>query len=200
VTALRNRRHERFAQERAMGKSLREAWQVASGKPGKGYAYSSHLAALPHVAARIAELRAEYEAAERDALETVVAKFEVTAGRVLAELAKIAFANIGDYVHLDRKGEPDPDLGGLSRDQLAAVRDIAVEERRTGSGENATVVRKVRFRLFDKRAALVALGHHLGLFGERAPYAVAHPPLLEAERMPTVEEWEAELDAGVHDR
>jgi phage terminase small subunit len=199
MTMLRNPRHERFAQERAMGKSQREAWQIANGSLNKSGAYSSRLAAQPHVAARIRELRAEYEAAEKQALETVVARFEVTTGRVLAELAKIAFANIADYVDLDRKGEPNPDLSALSRDQLAAVRDVTVEERKTGSGENASVVRKVRFRLFDKRAALVALGHYLGLFGERPPRAVAHPPLLEAERMPTAEEWEAELNAGAFD-
>ena len=48
----------------------------------------------------------------------------------------------------------DFDLSTLTREQAAAVREVSVDDR------------KVRFKLYDKRAALVDLGKHLGAFKE----------------------------------
>ena len=73
----------------------------------------------------------------------------VTADAVVAELAKIGFSNMQDYV---QEGFTLQDIQRLTRDQAAAVQEVVIEEGR------------VRFKLLDKRAALVDLGRHLGLF------------------------------------
>ena len=73
----------------------------------------------------------------------------VTADAVVAELAKIGFSNMQDYI---QEGFTLQDIQRLTRDQAAAVQEVVIEENR------------VRFKLLDKRAALVDLGRHLGLF------------------------------------
>ena len=160
--ALVNARHERLAQERAQGKSLTEAWLIATGRRSTGYA--SRLGLRPEIAARIAEIKAEHEAARRKALVEAAARFEVTAERVVAELARIAFANFTDFVTIGDDGVPRPDFAKVGFDEGAALQVLVLEEkldRRTG-----LETRKVKVRLGDKRLALVALGNYLGLFGE----------------------------------
>jgi len=79
VPVLANARHERFAQEIAQGKSLTDAYAAAGYKVDDGNA--SRLAARPHMAARIDELKAE--AAEAAG---------ISAQQVLDAIAAIAFA------------------------------------------------------------------------------------------------------------
>jgi hypothetical protein len=66
---LQNARHEAFAQARAAGARLDDAYEDAGFAYGRGH--SSRLAATPEVAERIAELRAA-RAAETDASEQAV--------------------------------------------------------------------------------------------------------------------------------
>jgi hypothetical protein len=76
----------------------------------------------------------------------------LTGDMVVEELRKIAFANMADYMKLGPKGDITLDFSGLTRDQAAALGQVKV------SGESVT------FKLHDKRAALVDLGRHLGIF------------------------------------
>ena len=73
----------------------------------------------------------------------------VTADAVITELAKIGFSNMQDYVGESFSVQ---DIQGLTRDQAAAIQEITVD------GD------KIRFKLADKRAALVDIGRHLGIF------------------------------------
>lgn len=94
-------------------------------------------------------------------------KLEISAERIVAELAKIGFANMQDFTRL--VGEDRVvDLSAATRDQLAAVGEITIEDFKDGRGEEARDVRRVKFKLLDKRAALVDLGKHLGMFIERS--------------------------------
>lgn len=93
----------------------------------------------------------------------------VTAERVVAELAKLAFANMGDFVSLTAGGDPIIDLSGVSRDQFAALSEVTVEDFTDGRGDDAREVRRVKVKLGNKHGALVDLGKHLGLFREAAP-------------------------------
>lgn len=90
-------------------------------------------------------------------------KYEVTAERVIRELALIGFANMLDYVSIDSQGLARVDLSGVDRDQAAAIHEIKVESV-VGAGDDPKTVEKVTFKLADKRAALVDLGRHLNLF------------------------------------
>lgn len=91
----------------------------------------------------------------------------VTAEAVVAELAKIGFANMQDYMRAGQQGDPYLDFSALTRDQAAALSEVTVEDFVVGRGDDARDVRRVKFKLHDKRAALVDLGKHLGIFTEK---------------------------------
>jgi phage terminase small subunit len=107
------------------------------------------------IATRVAELQAQL--AERH---------NITADKIVVELAAIGFSNMADYIVIGSDGGVQVDLSELTRKQAAAIGEITVDEREYGQGENAGVARKTRFKLLDKRGALVDLGKHLGLFKE----------------------------------
>lgn len=94
----------------------------------------------------------------------------ITADAVLQELAKIAFCNMFDYIAVTPTGEARVDLSRLTRDQAAAISEVTVEEftERTGEGRDGfEKVKRIKFKLSDKRGALVDLGRHLKLFTEK---------------------------------
>jgi phage terminase small subunit len=95
-------------------------------------------------------------------------KAEITGQRVLEELAGIGFANMLDYLSIDKDGDPYVDLSRLNRRQAAAIAEVTVEDFKEGRGKNARDVRRVRFKLHDKRAALVELGKRFGLWEKQA--------------------------------
>lgn len=94
-------------------------------------------------------------------------KLEITAEAVVAELAKLGFCNMQDYMRAGANGDPYLDFSALTRDQAAALSEVTVDDYVEGRGEDAREVKRVKFKLADKRAALVDLGRHLGLFKER---------------------------------
>lgn len=97
-----------------------------------------------------------------------LAALELTAAEVLQELARIARANVLDYMRIDDKGRPDVDLGGLTRDTAAALCDVRVED----DGER----RRITFRMHDKLAALDRLARHHGLLRERVSIETPEEP------------------------
>ncbi|QQO37468.1 terminase small subunit [Bradyrhizobium diazoefficiens] len=109
--------------------------------------------------------------------EKVVERAVITTEQVLEELAKIGFANMADYSAVTRL-----DLSDITREQAAAISSVAIEipldgdveeqlepqaqggELRRRRGRDAY---KVTFKLHDKRAALVDIGTHLGMFEKK---------------------------------
>lgn len=112
------------------------------------------------VAAAIAEAQTERSA-----------RTEITADRVLTELAKIGFSNMADYMRAGPDGDPYLDFSALTRDQSAALQEVTVEDFKDGRGEDARDVRRIKFKLADKRAALVDIGKHLGMFVDRVEHS-----------------------------
>lgn len=88
-------------------------------------------------------------------------KYEVSIERIVAELAKVAFTDMGDFVFRDADGNihfhpdalDDPDLS-------AAISEIHMSEQGTGVKKK----RKGHIKLHDKVGALVDLGKHLGMW------------------------------------
>jgi phage terminase small subunit len=70
-----------------------------------------------------------------------LAALELTAAQVLQELARIARANVLDYMRIDDKGMPDVDFTGLTRDTAAALSDASVTNREAG-GVGVTLSRE----------------------------------------------------------
>jgi phage terminase small subunit len=157
VAVLSNPKHEAFAQGLAKGLSATEAYVAAGYKESRSAA--SRLSANVNVEARVAEL-----------VNKGAEKAGVTVERIISELAKIGFANMQDYMRAGPDGDPYLDFSGVSRDQAAALAEVTVEDFKDGRGEDARDVRRVKFKLHDKRAALVDLGKHLGMFKERVEH------------------------------
>ncbi|MCK0923723.1 terminase small subunit [Acinetobacter pittii] len=89
---------------------------------------------------------------------------KITQDRVMRELEKIGFSNMLDYITITNEGDPVTDFSTLTRDQAAAISEIVVEEYTEGRGDDARNVKRTKFKLSDKRSALVDMGKHLGMF------------------------------------
>ena len=95
-------------------------------------------------------------------------KLDITAERVLNELALLGFANMLDYMSVDPvTGRADVDLSKLTREQAAAIQEITVDATGGGGDGERRLVLRNKFRLASKRESLELLGKHLKLFTER---------------------------------
>lgn len=144
--------------------AYRMSYNVRPGtKDSSIHVNASKLLADAKVAQRVAELQA-----------AVAARHDVTMDKIVRELALIGFSNMRDYVQIASDGSAYVDLSALTRDQAAAISEVTSEVYMEGAGEDAKPVKKTRFKLADKRAALVDLGKHLGMFVERSKSEVTH--------------------------
>src|SRR6516225_7556739 len=98
MPALRNARHEKFAQEIVAGKSAAAAYRAAGYRADRRTAWQARH--RPDISRRIEELRVTERKLERQATERAAAKYDVTAERVIGELARIGFANIYDLIEI----------------------------------------------------------------------------------------------------
>ena len=80
--------------------------------------------------------------------------------RVVDELAKIAFADMAHYVRFDGTNAYI-DFSAMPASATAAISEIVVDEYTVGRGDDAREVKRVRFKLHAKQAALDALLKHL---------------------------------------
>ena len=93
------------------------------------------------------------------AMERRSKRIEVTQDRVLLELGRIAFADMGDFAEWGPDGVTVKSDKDLNADQRAAIAEVS----ETKAGKNQTI----RFKLHDKKGALDALAKHLGMFIDR---------------------------------
>lgn len=112
----------------------------------------------------------------RTMLQNRLNRLNVTADSVISELAKLGFSNMLNYVNMDADGTPYFDLTNLNPDTAAAIKTLTIDEYKEGRGESARELRRVKIELYDKKAALVSLGQHLGLFGKASNPANPEDP------------------------
>lgn len=99
-------------------------------------------------------------------IEKQADKLEISAEKVLGELAKMGFSNMLDYMRADGDGFV-LDFSKLTREQAAAIQEYTVDATGgTGDGERKQVMR-TRFKLADKARSLELLGKYLKLFVEK---------------------------------
>jgi len=148
-----NARQQKFVQEYQVDQVATQAAIRAGYSAGTAHVQGSRL--LSNVKVREAIAKAQAKTA---------AKAEVTVERIVGELAKIGFANMQDYMRATPGGDPYLDFSKLTRDQASALAEVTVDDFVDGRGQDARAVRRVKFKLHDKRAALVDLGRNLGMF------------------------------------
>ena len=126
----------------------------------------------PRTAASIANenLRKPEIAAAIDAARTEMqVRTEVTADRVIQELAKIAFLDARKLFSADGSLKA---VHELDDDTAAALVSLDVRLTESESGE---ITKTARIKLADKRAALVDLGRHLGIFDVKREQEAENP-------------------------
>jgi phage terminase small subunit len=96
-------------------------------------------------------IRAEIEAR----LASTFDRYAITSDRIIRELAKIAFANIGDFIAVQDGGSAIVDFGTATREQMASLKSIEIDERTIDGAVPG--VRKVKIAMSDKRQALMDL-------------------------------------------
>lgn len=137
--------------------AYRKAYNVRPGtKDSSIHVNASKLLADAKVAQRVAELQ-----------QAAAKRHDITVDKIVRELALIGFANMMDYMRTQEDGSAYVDFSSLTRDQAAAIGEVTSEVYMDGAGEDAKPVKRTKFKLSDKRAALVDLGKHLGMFIER---------------------------------
>lgn len=155
MPVLDNAKHERFAQGLAKGKTADEAYVAAGFKANRGNA--SRLKANESIAARVDEI-----------LGKVAERAEITQADVLRELGKIGFSDIRK---LFTDGGNLKRIEDLDDDSAACLSSVEVVTKKVPGGEDNEVEHVAKLKLWDKRAALVDIGKHLGMFKERVEHS-----------------------------
>jgi len=111
----------------------------------------------------------------------------ITQERVLNEIAKLAFANIGDYINVVGK-DPHIDLSKCTPEQFAALTETTFETYMEGHGEDAQIVKRVKIKMADKYRGLEMLAKHLGLLSKTADDGDAVPLTINISAEPPVKD------------
>ena len=115
-----------------------------------GLAPGSNVLTRPHVQAAIEG----YYEEEFD-------KHAITADAVLGEMAKIAFANVDDFINDDMSVNRERPSRGV----MAAVKKVKVKRSRRGEDDEFEV-EDIEIEMYDKLAALDKLARHLGVYND----------------------------------
>ena len=93
---------------------------------------------------------------------------EVTQERVVKELARIAFANIADYLHVETQTRTKDDGTEVTYQivMLSETEDLSVDQRAALANVKQNV-NGVEIKLHDKIKALELLGRHIGMFTDK---------------------------------
>ncbi|MGV8059796.1 MAG: terminase small subunit [Smithellaceae bacterium] len=103
------------------------------------------------------------------AIGNQLSKLEITNETVLQEIAKLAFCNMFDYISINKDGTAVVDFLKLTREQAAAIQELSFEEGMEAGVGGAKPVKKVKFKLSDKKGSLELLGKYLKLFSDTTP-------------------------------
>lgn len=105
---------------------------------------------------------AQVSAAIAEAMKERSERTMISADRVLKELARIAFVDIGAIFNDDGSMKP---LSEIDEDSRRAIVGIEVAALKDEDGDYAGTIKKIK--MADKKGALVDLGKHLGLFDQK---------------------------------
>ena len=101
-------------------------------------------------------------------LDRCCERTRVTKDKIIRELARIGFANVGKILDDSSGGI----LEGLSEDDLAAVSSVKTKTLSTDD-ETGHVIIEREIKFHDKGKALEQLGRHLGMFNDKLDVTVS---------------------------
>ena len=110
---------------------------------------------------------AKVRVAVSELTEERLERLEVTADTVIQELAKIAFANMKDYLSVRDDGSIYVDLSKITPVQAAGLADLRIDEYTLERGR----IKRTRLKLGPKARRLELLGKHLRLWSDRVEAA-----------------------------
>lgn len=132
--------------------------------PGHSYdmarTESSKVFAKPHIKRRLKELREERNK-----------RLEISADKVLAEIAKLAFYDPRDFFDADGRLKP---IDELDPDHAAVIAGIETMHKVVGEDKDGVVV-MTKIKLPDKGANLERLGKNLKLFTDKKEVELNQP-------------------------
>lgn len=150
---LKHAKRERFCREYCIDHNGMRAAKAAGYSVGRAKQWAYELLRLPEVAARVGELDSK-----------LLTKADITAERVMLELARLAFADVrGLY---DDKGQLRP-VNELDDDTAASIAGIEIDTVITAArgGRAKTTVRTAKVRRYEKAGALRVLAQHFKIVG-----------------------------------
>lgn len=165
-----NDKQKRFTEEYLIDLNATKAAQRAGYSQKTAYSIGSELLKKPEIQEFIA--RAKEKRSERT---------EITADRVLQEMAKIGFSDIRNTLsktgNLITPTEWDDDTAG-------AISSIEVVTRPTAAKDkdgNTVVEHLHKINTINKTPALIQLGKHVGLFDDKHVHEVTFPVIIAKE-------------------
>lgn len=153
-------RRQRFVAEYLIDLNATQAAIRAGYSKATAYSAGQRLLKNVEVAAAVEAAMAERQV-----------RTEITADMVIRELAKIAFLDPRKFFRPDGSLVPVHELDDDAAAGLAGL-DVTIHV-----GGNGDETRTAKIKLADKRAALVDLGKHLGLFEPKKPLGSEENPL-----------------------
>jgi phage terminase small subunit len=159
-----NPKEAAFVQQYLIDSNGKRAAIAAGYKEKSAESMASQLLKRPHIAAAYAAAKGKQ-----------VAKLEITAERILAELAKIGFSDIRKVARFKPSSVEDVDM---TKDGIKITRHVSSHVEVTDSddldddtagaiSEVSQTKDGVKVKLYDKQQALIQLGKHLGMFKEK---------------------------------
>ena len=159
MSALKNQKHEAFAQALAKGQSASEAYVTAGYKESRSAA--SRLSTNVNIEVRVREL-----------IERAADRAEIDIARTLKEMVRLGTSDVRRL--FDANGNLKH-ITDLDDETAAAVASVEVVTRTLGKGddENGPEVEYIhKLKLWDKNSALDKIAKHLGMFIERHEHEV----------------------------
>jgi phage terminase small subunit len=187
-------KHKRFVEEYLIDLNATQA-AIRAGYSAKT-AHSQGPRLLEHVGVAAAIAAGQAARSKRT---------EITADRVLQELAKIGFSDIRRAVRwasqpVETDLEPDEELeaqphgGALKRSRLSGVNVVELVGSDEIDDDTAAAISEVsqttaglKIKLHDKKGALVDIGRHLGMFTDKVEHTGANGGPIQSEMRAAVD-------------
>lgn len=133
------------------------------------------------------------QAAVQSAMSRREKRTEITQDRVLQELAKIGFADIRKAVrwsNQQREVQSEEGVPTLESEVLLVPSAEMDDATAAAISEVSQGQHGLRIKMHDKRAALVDMGRHLGMFVEKSEVTVKDGGVLRAPPEVSAQKWE----------